>query len=425
MNSSQLTWFRTFLILWAGAIIAHFTYVQSVTDWGATTPDFNWRNPWDPIYFGVLNASFVAVPFFVFQVSIARRYGGWSSAIGRALLAYGIGTVLWGLGNFYWFLKNVGGDDAPYPSLADAGYLAVLPFAGWALWELSKVVGLTGRDWRWLPLTLAVAFPLNAWIMLPASWLPFGITGPEAGTFDTPLAAVISTTYILSDVVLLAAAIIVAVGARRAAGGRFFAPVLAYTVSILLLYIGDLFFNYRIAKDIFYNGEISDLLYGAFIVASSVAAYLFLAADVRAQQAADDAARAWSPEQALAESDETAQLPPLEALPSAILVAQERVLGPQTARGVLRSVPGISIDEESGTASATDEVAVDALVRQFRAISGPLGEMACWTASRSIVERHPELRIASFDRFRSDSGSGATTTTHARGGTPPTPAAAG
>lgn len=392
MNDRLLVWFRTFLVAWTGAVIAHFVYVQSKTDWGAKELAWDPTNLWHPMYFGVLNATFVIVPFLLFQVPVARRYGGFSSSVGRAILTLGIGTSLWGLGNLYWFVKNAQGVEAPYPSLADAGYLAVLPFAAYALWELSKVVGLTARDWRWLPLALAVAFPVNAYIMLPQ--------GIGAGTFDTPLSTTISTTYIVSDVVLLGVAILVAVGARRAAGGRFFAPVLAVTMSILLLYVGDIFFNYRIANDIFYNAEISDLLYGAFIITSSLSVYLFLVADIRASVsvAEDD----WTFDvETSARTDGATQLAPLHQLATAIVRGQERVMGEQAARGIAGNVVGIEIDVDSNTVSAIDTVAIDALVREFRSIAGPLGEMACWTAARPVFTRHPELEVASLARFRS------------------------
>ncbi len=392
MSDRLLVSFRVFLVAWTGAVLAHFTYVQAKTDWGARTLEWNPTNLWDPMYFGVLNATFVAVPFFLFQLPIAKRYGGWSSSVGRALISLGVGTTLWGLGNFYWFVKNVQGTEAPYPSLADAGYLAVLPFAAYSLWELAKVVGLSGRDWKWLPLALAIAFPVNAYIMLPQ--------GVGAGTFDTPLSTAISTTYILSDVVLLGISILVAVGARRAAGGRFFAPVLAVTVSIVLLYVGDLFFNYRIANEIFYNAEISDLLYGAFIIASSAAAYLFLVADIRASAAVEE--DDWTFELHTDTGPTGPELPPLHELATAILRGQERVMGEQAARGIARNVQGVEIDPALDVATAIDTVAIDALVREFRSIAGPLGEMACWTSARPVFARHPELQVSSLARFRTD-----------------------
>lgn len=392
MTARLLTAFRVFLVAWTGAVLAHFVYVQAKTDWGARTLDWDAANLWHPMYFGVLNATFVVVPFLLFQIPVARRYGGWSSSVGRALISLGIGTTLWGFGNFYWFVKNVQGDEAPYPSLADAGYLAVLPFAAYALWELAKVVGLSGRDWKWLPLALAIAFPVNAYIMLPQ--------GIGAGTFDTPLSTIISTTYIVSDVVLLGVAILVAVGARRAAGGRFFAPVLSVTVSILLLYVGDLFFNYRIANEIFYNAEVSDLLYGAFIIASSLAAYLFLVADIRASAAVSD--DDWTFELDSETRGDGPELPPLHELATAILRGQERVMGEQAAQGIAGNVQGIEIDYALHVVSAIDTVAIDALVREFRSIAGPLGEMACWTAARPVFARHPELQVASLARFRTN-----------------------
>jgi hypothetical protein len=391
MNDRLLGAFRAFLVGWACLIVAHFVYVQTKTSWGAEDLAWDPTNFWHPIYFGVLNATLVIVPFALFQVPTARRYGGWSSAVGRAILALGIGTVLWGFGNFYWFAKNATGTEAPYPSLADAGYLAVLPFAAWSLWELSKVVGLTKRDWRWLPVALLFAFPLNAYIMLPQ--------GIGAGTFDTPLSATISSTYILADVVLLGVAIIIAAGARRAAGGRFFAPVLGVVVSLSMLYIGDLFFNYRIANDIFYNAEISDLLYGGFIVLSSYAVYLFLVADVRANQAIQQADDEWEPSLAAIRTSDGPTLAPLDELATAILRGQERTMGAQTARSIAAGLSGVEIDAD-GIAHAVDAIAIDSMVREYRSIAGPLGEMTSWTAARGVLTRHPELDITSFARFR-------------------------
>ncbi|MCW2924677.1 MAG: sensor-containing diguanylate cyclase/phosphodiesterase [Thermoleophilia bacterium] len=394
MEDPTLSRYRTFLVGWTGVMLAHFTYVQSKTGWGAREVAWHPWNLWHPFYFGVVNATFVVIPFLVFGIGIARRYGGWSSAIGRAILLLGTGTSLWGLGNFYWFVQNAKGEEAPYPSLADAGYLAVLPFAAWALWELARVVGIDRSDWALLPLALAVAFPLNAWIMLPQ--------GIGAGTFDTPLTTAISTTYILSDVVLLGVGIIVATGARRAAGGRFFAPVLAVVGSIFLLYVGDLVFNYRIAKELFYNGEVSDLLYGAFIILAATATWLFLRADVRAAAAVaqvDDAD--WEPVGSAQERAGGVALAPLDEVATAILRGQERVMGEHAARGVARSVAGIEVAAD-GVVSATQADAIDAMVREFRALAGPLGEMACWTAARPALARHPEIDVASLRRFRGD-----------------------
>lgn len=409
MSARLSSTLRVFLILWASVVLAHFVAVQGRTNGGTIELDWTWYDPWHPMWFGVVNATFALVPYLLFQVPIARRYGGWGSAVGRALLLYGAGVVLWGFGNFYWFVQNVRGVEAPYPSLADAGYLAMLPFAGAALWQLARVVGVRGRDWRWLPVALVVATPLNAWIMLPQ--------GIGAGTFDTPMSSIISTTYILSDVLLLAVAIIIAFGARRAAGGRFLVPVLAIVASLLFLYVGDLFFNYRIANDLFYNADFSDLLYGVFVILGSVAAYLFLVADERATYAAHAAERAWMATGSTDAADDAASgvtLAPLDELATAIVRAQARVIGAQAAHGVADGVSGI--ERRDDVTEAVDIVAIDALVRDYRSISGPLGEMACWTAARPVLARHPHLEPASLARFRSDADLTAATSTRERSG---------
>ena len=75
--------------------------------------------------------------------SNAKLWGGFRSAVGRAITFLSLGTLTWAIGmliwNYYIFLAQV---EVPYPSLADVAFIL-----SWPLWtvgfiELSKATGV-------------------------------------------------------------------------------------------------------------------------------------------------------------------------------------------------------------------------------------------------------------------------------------------
>jgi hypothetical protein len=141
---------------------------------------------------------------------------------------------------------------------------------------------------------------------------------------------------------------------------------------------------------------------------------MFLRADVRAAEVIAASDDDWELAHELAARSDGPKLSPLDDLATAILRGQERVMGAQTANGIAAGIGGIEVDGETRTATAVDVVAIDALVHEFRSISGPLGEMACWTAARGVFTRHPDLHIPSLARFRTDAAAQAAGTVPTR-----------
>src|SRR3990167_2932601 len=60
---------------------------------------------------------------------LAKRWGFFRSAIGRAVFFISLGSFAWGSGSMIWSYYNlVENIAAPYPSLADFGFVLSLPF---------------------------------------------------------------------------------------------------------------------------------------------------------------------------------------------------------------------------------------------------------------------------------------------------------
>jgi hypothetical protein len=78
------------------------------------------------------------IPFLggFFGLCLSRKWGGWNSTIGKALIFLSLGLLSWSIGTFIFagYYNLYIGLDVPYPSWADAGYIISLP-----LWMLGMI----------------------------------------------------------------------------------------------------------------------------------------------------------------------------------------------------------------------------------------------------------------------------------------------
>jgi signal transduction histidine kinase len=116
-------------------------------------------------------------------------------AASRALLLLGLGSLAWALGQATWtYYAIFGGDDLPFPSLADAGYLGALPLfcAGVLAWPR--------RRQRWRGGDVFDAAALVAVAALAGSEL---VIAPVLRHGLTTAADWIGFAYLLADLLLL------------------------------------------------------------------------------------------------------------------------------------------------------------------------------------------------------------------------------
>ena len=76
---------------------------------------------------------------FILCLEKAKLWGGWQSAIGKALISLGWGLLGWAGGmivwNYYLFFTSI---QVPYPSLADAIFILSWPLWAYGIFQLSK-----------------------------------------------------------------------------------------------------------------------------------------------------------------------------------------------------------------------------------------------------------------------------------------------
>lgn len=283
---------------WLGVVLGAWVAINVVMEDPAGAGDrFDglWP-PTHPYWFNLLIALVALVPATLLGTSVARRFGI-RSRLGSASIAMALGVVCWSVGNLVWFWYNTctawavfgceNAVEAPYPSLADVGFLLLLPCWAFAMVQLSRVLATSIGDvvrLAWIPL---VALAITGYVVLPEFEL-FGVTVHNMSTlFDSGMTGwqtTFSILYLCSDVALLSLAAVVLVRSRVAASGWFFKPVLLASVALLFQYVADLVFDVRVADETAHAGDVADLLYFFALFTMIVALHAMRGVHARMEQ---------------------------------------------------------------------------------------------------------------------------------------------
>jgi len=164
----------------------------------------------------------------------------------------GLSAASWGAGRLAWtWYESVLGNEVPFPSLADIGYLGAVPLAAAALLRLPLgSLTLAGRVRAILDgLLIAASMLLVSWIV---------VLGPllRAGA-DSLLATTISLAHPLGDAVIVTLVLYVVLRAR-ATERRAPVPIAMMGVALSALAVADSGFLYLTLTDSYSSGSVID-----------------------------------------------------------------------------------------------------------------------------------------------------------------------
>ena len=210
--------------------------------------------PFDALTEAVDRWSGSSVPLLAAVVIAARALRPGRISVGWILIA--LGQALWGLGDLYYSAVLWTADPMPFPSLADAGWLAFyLPtFAGIVVLARKRAGGHAAVS------------------ILDGAIAALAITGVGAAvafgaivdaTGGSQLAIATNLAYPLGDLALTA----VAIGALAVSGWRLTPAWAALTSGLLLFALADAVYLFQIAEGTYVIGTILD---GGWTIASAV-----------------------------------------------------------------------------------------------------------------------------------------------------------
>ncbi len=193
--------------------------------------------------------------------AIVAGVGAWKSGKGsllkKALGFLSVGLLGQTIALWMWTYYNIVLQiDRPYPALLDVFYLILVPallasfFYIFKIYQVKIQRGMIRESFLVFALALLAVF----------TW----ITPPDVSAQSPLLVNAVNIFYPLSDVVLLLFAFVL----YRISGGVFQKSFTFLSLALLFQTAGDFAFSYREVRDLYWNGDMSDILF-------TVAAFLF------------------------------------------------------------------------------------------------------------------------------------------------------
>lgn len=203
----------------------------------------------------------------------SRVWGGFESAVGKAVFFIGLGIFLWGCGETIWSYYNFFmGVPAPYPSLADLGFAPSIFFYGLGAFYLSKATGAKFGLRSQVARVFVVIAPIVIFILsyyLLVNIARGGVIVPEG---ETTLKAILDLVYPFGDFIGFALAVVISGLSFKYLGGRYKIDIFSILLGLFVMFVADTVFSYTTTVGSYYNADFGDLLLttGLFLITYGV-----------------------------------------------------------------------------------------------------------------------------------------------------------
>lgn len=198
----------------------------------------------------------------LYGLGLAKKWGGFSSVVGKFQIFISLGLVIWGIGSlifvgYYNLLMHV---EVPYPSLADVAYLCSWPLWGIGMVFLSRATGvktaLSNISSRFLILIIPlIIIGLSYYLLVEVA------RGGVISSSENFAKIFFDLAYPIGDVVILTLATVI-----YGLSFKYFGGVYRFAIYILLFgfivnYFADFSFSYQTTLGTFVPGGLSDFLF--------------------------------------------------------------------------------------------------------------------------------------------------------------------
>lgn len=215
----------------------------------------------------------------------AKEWGGFNSLYGKALVGFGLALISFSVGGLTWAYYNYGGlapfnilnptpiSDVPFPGWPDVGFSLFFPFALYGLWSLVKAVGFR---YVWQTTKGKLFLIISPIIATLFTFFLFKDLRLLSVTPDSEIVAVIlNYYYTVGDAFMIGICISLLFISKKFGGGKLTTAFMFITLGIVIQYIADVIFNYRVVVETYYNADISDMLYASALYLIGVGGSMF------------------------------------------------------------------------------------------------------------------------------------------------------
>lgn len=199
-------------------------------------------------------------------ISIAKKWGGWESSLGKSIYFFSFGLLALWFGQTTWSYYNIiARIEVPYPSLADIGYVAIIPLYALGSLYLGQASGAGVGIKKNIGKTVVV---LTSFIVIFIAYSLFFRN--LSLDLSEPVRSFLDLMYSFGEAVTISITISVFILSYPILGGRMRGKVLYLIFALVAQYVTDYTFLYMAANGSYYNGGIVDLMYATSFLITSI-----------------------------------------------------------------------------------------------------------------------------------------------------------
>lgn len=191
----------------------------------------------------------------------ARRWGGFASSMGRAILFVSGGIFAWGIGNLIFGYYNlILGVPIPYPSIADAAFFLLYPLSAVGVISFFRPTGALFALKRLSGKVVLLIVPI--FFIFLSYYLLFIVARNGIVAYDEGLLKLfLDIAYPVGDVVVITFASILYSLSYKYLGGTFRKPITLIIIGFISTYIADFLFSYTTTVGTYFVGMWVDIFY--------------------------------------------------------------------------------------------------------------------------------------------------------------------
>lgn len=209
-----------------------------------------------------------ALLFGVFGMMTAAKWSWFKSGIGRGIFLIAAGVFMWGVGNSGWtyYLFVDPNQQNPPAHILDILYSSAIPLWFVGILMLSRATGarygLRSTVGKLFVVLIILAMSVGSWYLLVE------VARGGSSYFKLPFwEQFFDLGYSIGDAINATIAIALFALSWKLLGGRFKLPILTILAAFVMLYFADFLWSYLSGKNLYFNGDVADLLYMSTISA--------------------------------------------------------------------------------------------------------------------------------------------------------------
>ncbi len=202
---------------------------------------------------------------------VSKKWGGINSRVGKGILFLSLGLLAEVFGQWAWsYYTIIRSIEVPYPSIADIGYFAIIPFYSYAMYNFAIAAGVKINLKSVLGKLQAVLIPA---IMITIAYFLFlKNVQIDTGNF---LKTFLDFGYPGFEAIAVSIGILTYSLSRNILGGIMRPRILYLVGALVAQYITDYTFLYRAGVGTYYNAGPVDLMYATSFLIMSLGIILF------------------------------------------------------------------------------------------------------------------------------------------------------